>query len=210
MPPRARSDRTQRADAPTSRPAVQREEILSLAAALFAQHGYRATNLQLVAERLSVTRQALYYQFKSKDEILAALFDQLMTKLETAVATRGEWNGAPDFVIMLRAHIAVIIENRDLAAVLLHERPEMAKIKDLPAAERRHAYTEQFVKAYAIGVQEGRLRRLDPVIAANAAIAAANATVWWFHPEKTSALATVDTWCEMIMHGVIDVGRSNT
>ncbi|MCW3003144.1 MAG: regulatory protein TetR, partial [Conexibacter sp.] len=63
-------------------PAIREADILDAAAVLFADLGYRATNLEHVARRLGVTRQALYYYFPKKHDILLALFDRVMSRFE--------------------------------------------------------------------------------------------------------------------------------
>jgi AcrR family transcriptional regulator len=50
-----------------------RERILDVALDLFVTQGYDGTSLREVAERLGVTKAALYYHFKSKEDILLAL-----------------------------------------------------------------------------------------------------------------------------------------
>jgi len=50
-----------------------RAEILEVAAELFTEQGYDATSLRQIAERLGITKAALYYHFRSKDDILLAL-----------------------------------------------------------------------------------------------------------------------------------------
>jgi AcrR family transcriptional regulator len=50
-----------------------RERILDVALELFNEQGYDATSLREIAERLGVTKAALYYHFKSKGDILLAL-----------------------------------------------------------------------------------------------------------------------------------------
>lgn len=172
-----------------TRRAVTRREALNLSARLFASNGYKATSLELVAERLGVTRQALYYHFKSKGEILAALFDEVMTKLESAVAAVPEEateHVVPRFVAMLRAHVDVTISSADLVAVLLHERAEMAKIKTLHANKRRRDYADLFTDAYTEGVKAGHLVDIDPWIAVNTLISAANGVTSWYHGERVS------------------------
>jgi TetR/AcrR family transcriptional regulator, cholesterol catabolism regulator len=166
----------------SARRGVSRDEVLEISGALFAANGYRATNLQLVAERLGITRQALYYHFRDKGAILGALFDQLMSKLEVAASTVRPREDESLFAAMVGSHVATIVSNTDLASVLLHERTEMAKIEGLNANERRQAYNNTFVIAYRLGVSEGRLRAIDPVTATNAVLAAANSVVWWYHP----------------------------
>ena len=43
---------------------------------LFTENGYEATSLREIAERLGVTKAALYYHFKTKDEIIDSLVDE--------------------------------------------------------------------------------------------------------------------------------------
>jgi AcrR family transcriptional regulator len=50
-----------------------REQILDVALELFSEQGYDNTSLREIAERLGVTKAALYYHFKSKGDILMAL-----------------------------------------------------------------------------------------------------------------------------------------
>ena len=50
-----------------------RQRILDVALDLFTEQGFDATSLRQIAERLGVTKAALYYYFESKDDILLAL-----------------------------------------------------------------------------------------------------------------------------------------
>ncbi len=51
-----------------------RSRVLDVALELFSEHGFDGTTIQQIADRLGVTKAALYYHFESpKDEILAAL-----------------------------------------------------------------------------------------------------------------------------------------
>jgi len=168
---------------------VTRREVLDLSAKLFAVHGYRSTSLEVVAEQLGVTRQALYYHFKSKSEILGALYEEQMTKLESAVAAVAADPAVPAqdrFVRMLEAHVAVTVANADLVVVLLHERPEIAKLKELRSVKRRRDYARSFTEAYAAGVAAGVLLPMDPWMAVNTLISATNGVSWWHHVEGGS------------------------
>ena len=57
------------------------QRVLDVALALFSEHGFDGTSLQQIADRLGVTKAAVYYHFRSKDDLLAALvgpaFDEL-------------------------------------------------------------------------------------------------------------------------------------
>jgi AcrR family transcriptional regulator len=50
-----------------------RQRILDVALDLFTEQGFDATSLRQIAERLGVTKAAIYYYFESKDDILLAL-----------------------------------------------------------------------------------------------------------------------------------------
>lgn len=62
-----------------------RNRIQAVALELFAEHGYDQTSLREIAERLGVTKAALYYHFKSKDEILDSVFEDRLASLEKLV-----------------------------------------------------------------------------------------------------------------------------
>jgi AcrR family transcriptional regulator len=58
---------------PVSPRGYARERVLEAALALFAEHGVNGTSLQTIADRLGVSKAAVYYQFQSKDEIVMAV-----------------------------------------------------------------------------------------------------------------------------------------
>jgi AcrR family transcriptional regulator len=193
-----------------SRQPITRRDVLAHSAELFASKGYKATNLRMVADRMGVTRQALYYHFTNKAEILAALFDEQMTAFELAAAEAIPSDGEARFTALIRAHLEVILRNVDLTAVLVHERPETDGIEGLRAAQRRRAYTRQIADAYAEGVKEGKLRDLEPQRAANIMLAACNGVSWWYHPTRSSlkpSQALADTMAVLETGFVKPAGR---
>lgn len=82
-----------------------RSQILQVATELFTEQGYEATSLREIAERLGVTKAALYYHFKSKDDLLVAILEpvegvllELMDRLDAADSIAA-WGEAVDWVI---------------------------------------------------------------------------------------------------------------
>ena len=49
---------------------------------LFAEQGYEKTSLREIAERLGVTKAALYYHFKSKEDIVHSFTDDYFAELD--------------------------------------------------------------------------------------------------------------------------------
>ncbi|MFF5536847.1 TetR/AcrR family transcriptional regulator [Streptomyces cinerochromogenes] len=64
-----------------------RQRIQDVALELFAEQGYEKTSLREIAERLDVTKAALYYHFKTKEEIIVSLFEDLTKPIENLI----EW-----------------------------------------------------------------------------------------------------------------------
>ncbi|MFH8797148.1 TetR/AcrR family transcriptional regulator [Streptomyces sp. NPDC017941] len=63
-----------------------RQRIQDVALALFAEQGYEKTSLREIAERLEVTKAALYYHFKTKEDILTSIFDDLTRPIDELIA----------------------------------------------------------------------------------------------------------------------------
>lgn len=70
----------------------RKNEILDVAARLFAESGYDNTSTNDILKEIGIARGTLYYHFKSKEEILDTLIkrmaDQMVTKARLAVADK--------------------------------------------------------------------------------------------------------------------------
>jgi len=64
-----------------------RERIQAVALELFAEQGYEKTSLREIAERLGVTKAALYYHFKSKEDIVSSLVEDYFGQIDALI----EW-----------------------------------------------------------------------------------------------------------------------
>jgi AcrR family transcriptional regulator len=74
----------------TPRRGDTRARIQQVALELFAEQGYERTSLREIAERLGVTKAALYYHFKSKDDIVHSFTDDYFAQIDALVAWAGE------------------------------------------------------------------------------------------------------------------------
>lgn len=86
-----------------------RAQLLAVARELFADPGYDATPIDLVAERAGVTKGALYHHFKNKRELYQATFEMLeqevCEKVIAAAIAAGE-----DAMAGLRAGVTAFLE----------------------------------------------------------------------------------------------------
>jgi AcrR family transcriptional regulator len=63
-----------------------RSRLCQLALELFAEQGYEKTSLREIAERLGVTKAALYYYFKSKEDIVRSLVEDYFGAMDDLIA----------------------------------------------------------------------------------------------------------------------------
>ena len=58
---------------------------LHAAVQLFGEHGVGATSYQMIADAIGVTKAAIYHQFNTKDEIIVAVAEMELARLENAL-----------------------------------------------------------------------------------------------------------------------------
>ena len=59
--------------------------IITAALDLFGEHGVSGTSLQMIADRIGVTKAAVYHQFNTKEEIVIAVVEVDFVGLESAL-----------------------------------------------------------------------------------------------------------------------------
>ena len=62
-----------------------RTRLLDTALKLFSEHGMEGTSLQMIADELGVTKAAVYYHFKTKDEIAEAVAAPAIQELDQII-----------------------------------------------------------------------------------------------------------------------------
>jgi len=78
-----------------------RARLRELSLQLFAEQGYEKTSLREIAEHLGVTKAALYYYFKSKEDIVRSLVEDYVADLDELIA----WGKAQPRTAATRAEI---------------------------------------------------------------------------------------------------------
>jgi len=109
-----------------------REEIRAVAMELFARDGFEQTSLRQIAERLDITKAALYYHFPSKDDLLAELAQPMIDDLEEFLARAGDV-GPGDARDVLERYLALCHRNRALLQGMLRDPAALARLDVLTA-----------------------------------------------------------------------------
>ena len=72
-----------------------REVILKTALELFADKGYEATSMREIAEKIGISKPALYYHFDSKEDIVRGVLGDQLAQIEELVAWAGSQPTSP-------------------------------------------------------------------------------------------------------------------
>jgi len=97
-----------------------REQILETALELFTTHGYDATSLREIADRLQLTKAALYYHFPAKELLLLELTRPFLDGLSRMVTElRSAEQSDPEPV--LAAYLDLFIEHIEMVGLLGRE-----------------------------------------------------------------------------------------
>src|ERR1700722_11630804 len=118
-----------------------RDRILDVALDLFIEQGFDGTSLRQIAERLGVTKAALYYYFESKDDILLALHmrihefgQQAFLSMGDGPVTLEQWGELVDEIAgqMLSQRKIFLMHERNQAALeKLHNEEHDAEHEDI-------------------------------------------------------------------------------
>ena len=147
----------------TSGPAAQtrRDELLELAATMFAERGLRATTVRDIADSAGILSGSLYHHFSSKeemvDELLRDFLDWLFTRYQEVVAT--EPNPLERLKGLFMASFEAI-ENRHAQVVIYQDEAKRL------AGQERFSYVEErnkeqrkmWVDVLNQGIEEGCFR----------------------------------------------------
>ena len=135
----------------TDRPLATRSRMLAVAMALFSERGFAGTSLQMIADELDMTKAAIYYHFRTRDELLLALMRPILAeigKVVTAAESRRSARARAE--AMVEGYAGVVARNRLLAAVtvsdpsvrsVLRSQPEWAAIIDRELALLRGSHS---------------------------------------------------------------------
>ena len=78
-----------------------RDRIRATALEIFSERGWEGATLREIADRLGITRPALYYHFASKEAILDSIHDELARSVDEII----EWAGTQPAGVATRASV---------------------------------------------------------------------------------------------------------
>jgi AcrR family transcriptional regulator len=165
------------------RPGYDQQGILDVAVAAFNQYGYDATSMGVLADRLGLSKSAIYHHFASKDEILERALDVALSGLEgvlnEADATGGRAADRLDQV--LRGAVHVLVDKLPYVTLLLRVRGNTEV--ERRALSRRRAFDKRVTALVSDAQSEGSLRSdIDVRIVERLLFGMINSIVEWYRP----------------------------
>lgn len=195
---------------PLSRVARKRSQridaILNVAAQVVAEHGYHNTSLEMVADRVDLTKASLYHYFDSKDDLFSACFQAVAEK--TIARLEAVADAAPTPLDALRDLILEQLE------IVVHDDPNMARLflqhQDWPESMRekhrhwRSVHEDVFVTVVEKGVASGQLHPRDPRVALHCLHGSINFVPIWF---RSRSPAEDKKALSLVTESILDIFR---
>ncbi len=157
-----------------------RTRILVSALSLFVKKGYDRTTFTDIAERLKMTKGAVYWHFETKEKLLMALVEELMSKFQRRLMEflpKGELT-FPAVADMMVQTAERLVEDAKSAAFFMLMKTQIKWSDDSMAETRARLLSRDmngpyhtFIRAVENDISSGRVRKgVNPVAIATVAV----------------------------------------
>ncbi len=187
--------------------ARSQEVLLASAVKLFSANGYQQTTLQDIAKDAGLTKGALYYHFKSKEDILRRVHDDMIEQIiaDSQPVLAAGLSTAETLRSLIRVHLTAIETRGDAIRVFLHERRWFSEPNWQDIKEHRDEIERMFVDVITEGQRRGELAlKSDPRILAFGVLGMICWSTEWFRPDRIPAVEIADIFADMVLPGLID------
>lgn len=192
--------------AESARKNERREELLHVAAAVFAEKGYKGASMREIARRWGVQQAAIYYYFPSKEKILEAICAVAITDFIGVIAAIQQSDAPVEEKIRraVRAHIQPLIEDRFYVNAFLFQRRELRKTSRRPLDEQSSVYESLWTAMIEEGKREKVIpAALDTHVAVLAILGMCNTVARWSRAAAEAGLDRVaDNFTQLICRGL--------
>jgi AcrR family transcriptional regulator len=165
---------------------TRHREILQTAAQLICRDGYGATPIQRIAEACGLTKAGLYHHIRSKEHLLLEIMNYGMDIFEEQVLS--QVLPIADPVERLKAcmekHVRLVTGGRDKEiTIILHEDGSLTGEGRAQINARKKRYIRFLESSFAEAVRDGRMRPVNPKVAAFSFLGTVNWIYKWFRPD---------------------------
>lgn len=172
------------------RPGYDQRQVLEIAVQLFIEQGYDATSVASLAERLGLSKSALYHHYESKEALLEVALEEAIGSLEGVLRERGAQIGLARERLehVLRGAVRVLVEKLPYVTLLLRVRGNSGI--ERAALERRRGFDRDVTSLVRAAQVEGTVRAdLDASVATRLLFGMVNSIVEWYRPTGAEGAA---------------------
>jgi AcrR family transcriptional regulator len=184
----------------------RREEIVDLAAELFATNGYTATGIRDIGEAAKLARGALYYYIDSKESLLGEIHDRVLDPLlESAVAINKLDESAGDRIRKIsEVLVRQVVERHDHVWVFLHEYRSLTGERRATFRRKRGEFERILIMLLSAGIADGEFEISDIRLTMMAFLGMHNYTYQWVRPEQSPIDPVVlsKLYCDIFLSGI--------
>lgn len=185
---------------------MTRDDILEAAAQVFRQKGFHGASMNDIAEAVSLQKASLYHHVSSKQEILLELLDRALILLLEQISAITSQNIPADekLRLMIRAYLQILVENIDLASVLLFEHRALERRQHARHVPNRDKFEALWRDVLAEGVGKKLFRCDDVALTARALLGLLNWTITWYRPDGEKTIEQVaDDYSNLLLNGLL-------
>lgn len=176
------------------------EAILAKAAELFSELGYKGCSMERVAASLGATKPFVYYRYKDKADLLAAIcqrsLDLTDAALEAALAAPG--TATERLAEYVRKFAAVVIDQGPYVKVYQYEGSHLRDADSVKLAARRAQLDKRLRGLIKEGTAAGEFQLEDPAIAASSVNGLIVFITFWYKrvtdESRSHAIATLEEY----------------
>jgi AcrR family transcriptional regulator len=165
-------------------PATKREAVLQTAAQLFLESSYARTSMNDVADRLKITKPALYHYFRNKEEILLECYrlgaGLVEATLKEIAAHGGTGLEKVEAFVYSYALVMTVDYGRCVVRLDDGELSRDARAEVRSSKRKIDRALRSFIQE---GIEDGSIARCQAKIAAFAVAGALNWMSMWYEPE---------------------------
>jgi AcrR family transcriptional regulator len=184
----------------------KREEIVSIAAHVFAEKGYHATSIDDLVAATRLKRGGLYHYIGGKKELLIRIHERSVEPLLDEFRKIRASEERPDVALRTFARVLLrtIEQHRDEVTVFLHEWRVVKKDPRWESIRRSRKEFEDIVaEVLERGCNEGLFSISDVRMAMYTFLGMLNYTYQWFDPRgRVSADELAEQMCDIFLSGV--------
>ncbi|SDG45051.1 TetR/AcrR family transcriptional regulator [Klenkia brasiliensis] len=170
------------APARRGRPGHSLDSLLDTAVAVFIERGYEATSMDTLAERLGVTKSAIYHHVRSKTELLELALDRALDGLFAVLDDAGSGPAVDRLETVVRGSVRVLTSELPFVTLLLRVRGNSEV--ESRALQRRREFDRVVTELVRACVAEGSVRPdVDPALTSRLLFGTVNSLTEWYRPD---------------------------